>query len=405
MTVAGRRKQDRSFMPTVCLYLQMHQPLRLRRYSVFETDANYFDAFHNAEILRRVASRCYQPVTAKLLDLVRRHQGRFRLSLSITGVLIEQLEEHAPQVLAQLRALAETGCVEFLAETYYHSLAFLYSRDEFREQTELHSRLMQSRFGIQPAVFRNTELIYNNDLAHYLQSFGRYKGVLAEGVDQILDDESPDLSYRPPHCEGFSVLLRNYGLSDDVAFRFSNRTWPEWPLTAEKFAAWIARINSHGKLANIFVDMETFGEHQWAETGILDFLDAMPRAVLAEKSCDFMTLSQAIDAYPPERDFDSPRMISWADSERDLSAWLGNAMQSNALHELYKLEVKVKARGDEAMLADWRRLTISDHFYYMCTKYFADGDVHRYFSPYESPYDSYINFMNVLDNLRTRVDR
>lgn len=392
-------------MPTVCFYLQMHQPLRLRRYSVFETDASYFDSFHNAEILKRVAGRCYLPTTAKLLDLVQRHKGKFRLCLCITGVLIEQLQEHAPQVLTRLRALADTGCVEFLNETYYHSLSFLYSRDEFRDQIDLHAQAVQTHFGKTPAVFRNTELIYNNDLAHYLQSLGRFKGVLAEGVDQMLAAESSDVPYKPPHCDNLTLLLRNYGLSDDIAFRFSNRNWPQWPLTAEKFAVGVSRISAHGKLANIFMDMETFGEHQWAETGIFDFLDALPRAVLAEKGCDFMTASEAIATYPPQADFDAPHMISWADSERDLSAWLGNAMQSNALHELFKLEVKIKARGDQKLLTDWRRLTISDHFYYMCTKYFADGDVHRYFSPYESPYDSYINFVNVMDNLRARAER
>jgi alpha-amylase len=263
---------------------------------------------------------------------------------------------------------------------------------------------MEDLFGRRPTVFRNTELIYNNDLAFYIDSLKLYKGMLAEGSDPILAGRSANVSYRPPHTNDITLLLRNYRLSDDIAFRFGNRSWSEWPLTGEKFAQWVERIDaSRGRLCNIFIDFETFGEHQWVETGIFEFLDAMPKAVLAGGQSTFATVSEAITANPPAAEFDAPHMISWADTERDLSAWLGNAMQSNALHELYKLEGPIKRGGDEQLLRDWRRLTISDHVYYMCTKYFADGDVHTYFSPYESPYDSYINFMNVLDNLRTRV--
>jgi alpha-amylase len=355
----------------------MHQPMRLRRYSVFDTDADYFDHDLNAQVLAKVVEKCYLPGTTRLLEMIKRHEGKFRLSFCVTGVLIEQLRAGAPKVLDNLVKLAETGCVEFLNETYYHSMAFLYSRDEFRQQLQLHADLMEDLFGRRPTVFRNTELIYNNDLAFYIDSLKLYKGMLAEGSDR---------------------------LSDDIAFRFGNRSWSEWPLTGEKFAQWVERIDaSRGRLCNIFIDFETFGEHQWVETGIFEFLDAMPKAVLAGGQSTFATVSEAITANPPAAEFDAPHMISWADTERDLSAWLGNAMQSNALHELYKLEGPIKRGGDEQLLRDWRRLTISDHVYYMCTKYFADGDVHTYFSPYESPYDSYINFMNVLDNLRTRV--
>jgi len=390
-------------MPSVCLYFQMHQPLRLRRYSVFDTDAKYFDDALNTQVLNKVVDKCYLPGTQMLLDLIEKHGGDFRLSFCITGVLIEQLKQHAPKVLDNLVKLAESGCVEFLSETYYHSMAFLYSRDEFRRQVELHADLMEDLFGQRPRVYRNTELIYNNDLAFYIDSLGGYHGVLAEGSDQVLHGRSAAVTYHPPHTENITLLLRNYRLSDDIAFRFSNRSWSEWPLTGEKFAGWVDRIGDQGKLCNIFIDFETFGEHQWADTGIFDFLEAMPGAVLESKSNTFKTISEAIEANPAEDTFDAPHMISWADTERDLSAWLGNAMQSNALHELYKLEQPIKASGDEDLLRDWRRLTISDHVYYMCTKFFADGDVHTYFSPYESPYDSYINFMNVLDNLRTRV--
>jgi len=309
----------------------------------------------------------------------------------------------ASESLELFQDLAETGCVEFLAETYHHSLAFLYSREEFREQVALHHQKIEDLFGQSPRVFRNTELIYNNDMAHFVAGLDRYDAILAEGVDVPLEGRSPGAIFRPPTDGSIKLLLKNYRLSDDIAFRFSNRQWSEWPLTAEKFVTWLDRIGSGEQLANLFMDFETFGEHQWEQTGIFDFLDALPREVLKDKANRFVTVSQAAASQEAADDFDVPHMISWADTERDLSAWLGNAMQSNALHELYKLERPIKATDDAALIEDWRRLTTSDHFYYMCTKYFADGDVHKYFNPYESPYDSYINFMNVLDNLRNRA--
>ena len=387
------------------MYFQMHQPLRLRQYSVFDTERDYFDDVHNVEILRKIAEKCYIPTTRLLLDLIRRHEGRFRLSLSASGVLIDQLRDHAPQVVDSLKALADTGCVEFLNETYHHSISFLYSRDEFRAQVEQHADLIEDLFGQSPTVFRNTELIYNNDLAHYIESLGRHRGILAEGADHVLGGRNVNEVYCPPHTAGIKLLLKNYRLSDDIAFRFSNHEWSEFPLTAQKYANWVSRINGNGRVCNLFLDFETFGEHQWAETGIFDFVDELPGCLLKSGDNTFLTVGEAMDAYKAVDEFDVPHMISWADTERDLSAWLGNAMQSNALHELYKLEQDVKQSDDPDLLEDWRRLTTSDHVYYMCTKYYADGAVHKYFNPYESPYDGYINFMNVLDNLRTRSAR
>jgi len=389
-------------MPSVCFYFQVHQPERLRHYSVFESDSNYFDDFKNAQICRKVAGKCYLPANRLLLDLIARHEGRFRVAFSLTGVAIDQFKRYTPEVIETFQQLNETGCVEFLAETYYHSLSFLYSRDEFAEQVTMHRQQMRSLFGQDPRVFRNTELIYNNDLAHFVAQMG-FRGVLCEGADRVLGQRSPNFPYRPPQCPEITLLLKNYRLSDDIAFRFSNRDWPEWPLTAEKFARWIDQVNGHGYVVNLFLDYETLGEHQWAETGIFEFLRHLPGEILRHPDNDFRTPSEVLEAYEPVGELDVPHVISWADSERDLSAWLGNAMQSNALHELYQLEGPVKAAGDPQILRDWRRLQISDHFYYMCTKYFADGTVHKYFNPYESPYDSYINFMNVLDNLRCRL--
>ncbi len=418
-------------MASVVYYFQVHQPFRLRRYSVFDEDPFYFDDQHNAEICRKVADKCYRPATIKILDLVRRHQGRFRVSYAITGVVLDQLQAWAPDVIELFQQLAETGCCEFVGETYYHSLSFLYSREEFRQQVDLHTKKIQELFGKTPRVFRNTELIYNNDLAQFVASMKndkgepRFAGVLCEGVDNVLGFRSPNYLYTPPGVKWrndsapFKVMLKNYRLSDDIAFRFSNRDWAEWPLSAEKFADWVDQINGDGYVCNLFMDYETFGEHQWADTGIFDFLDAMPGKIFDANPGHnhFNTPSEAIQQFEPVGEYDVPHMISWADTERDLSAWLGNAMQSNALHELYKLERPIKdaveeTTRDEAtrrqaafLLEDWRKLTTSDHFYYMCTKYFADGDVHKYFNPYDSPYDAYINFMNVLDNVRTRLER
>ena len=420
-------------MASVCFYFQVHQPWRLRRYSVFDTDPFYFDNDANKEILLKVANKCYRPATQMIVDMVEGNGGNFRCSYAITGTVLDQLEQWAPDVLDLFKRLADSGCVEFIAETYHHSLSFLYSREEFREQIDMHTQRVQDLFGQTPKVFRNTELTYNNDVAHFVSQLKdadgkpRFKGMLCEGVDRILGFRSPNYVYTPPGIgEGanpgkpFALLLKNYQLSDDIAFRFSNQGWEEWPLSTEKFAKWVHDINGDGYLCNLFMDYETIGEHQWEDTGIFDFFRALPAAIfdVAPGENHFITPSEAFDQFDSVGDYDVPHMISWADTERDLSAWLGNAMQSNALSETYRLERPIKdalhyakERGDEGavenllhLLNDWRMLTTSDHSYYMCTKYFADGDVHKYFNPYDSPYDSYINFMNVLDNVRTRME-
>jgi alpha-amylase len=307
----------------------------------------------------------------------------------------------APDALDGFRRLADTGCAEFIGETYFHSLAFLYNRKEFVEQTRMHRTKMASLFGQHPRVFRNTELTYNNDVAKVVEDMG-FDAILTEGADHVLEFRSPNSIYAPPNCQRLKLLMKNYRLSDDLAFRFGNRDWPEWPLTAERFAGWIDAINGKGHVCNLFMDYETFGEHQWADTGIFDFLRTLPGHVLT-KGNDFLTVSQAIDRHPTVGEVDVPHMISWADTERDISAWLGNSMQANALHDVYALADDVLTSGDEALIADWRNLQTSDHFYYMCTKFYADGDVHTYFNPYESPYDAYINYMNILDSVRARL--
>ena len=389
-------------MPSVCFYFQVHQPKRLRHYTVFDQNDYYFDDYKNASICRKVANKCYLPANRLILDLIHRFDGRFKVAYSITGVLLEQLLTFSPEVMSTFDALAETGCVEFLAETYYHSLSFLYSRNEFVEQVNKHTETINKYFGQKPRIFRNTELIYNNELATLIESTGNFDAIITEGADHILGYRSPNFVYKPKESKHLKLLLKNYALSDDIAFRFSNRDWTQWPLTADKFAQWISDVNGNGNVVNLFMDYETFGEHQWEDTGIFDFMRHLPETVLRHPDNNFKTPSEVVESYEPVGIIDVPHVISWADIERDLSAWVGNAMQSNAIHELYRLEKKIKKTGDEKIISDWRKLQVSDHFYYMCTKYFADGDVHKYFNPYNSPYDSYINFMNVLGNLNSR---
>jgi len=389
-------------MASVVFYFQVHQPYRLRRYTIFSTDSSYFDDAQNEEVCKKVAHKCYLRSNRLMLDLIRRHEGRFQISYCLTGTIIEQLRRWAPDVFETFLELARTGCVEFIAETYYHSLAFLYSREEFIHQTQQHCEMMEQLFDQRPKVFRNTELTYNNDVARVVEDMG-FDAILAEGADHILGYRSPNFVYRPPNCRSLRMLLKNYRLSDDIAFRFGNRSWKEWPLTAEKFTAWVDQINGNGYVCNLFMDYETFGEHQWEDTGIFDFLTALPDKILATGKNDFLTVSQAVERYPPVGEVDVPHMVSWADTERDLSAWVGNSMQANALHDLYALADGVLATGDPQLVEDWRKLQTSDHFYYMCTKWFADGDVHKYFNPYESPYDAYINYMNILDSVRNRI--
>jgi alpha-amylase len=392
-------------MASVCFYFQVHQPQRLRHYTVFDHDTNYFDDHKNAEVCRKVANKCYLPSNRLMLELIEKYKGRFKISYSITGVLLEQLELYAPEVMTTFKQLAATGCVEFLAETYYHSLSLLYSRDEFIEQIKAHKQTIRRLFGQTPRVFRNTELIYNNSLPAIIDQIGGFDAIITEGADHILGYRNANFVYRPTNSTRLKLLLKNYRLSDDIAFRFSDRHWSEWPLRADKFAGWINQINGNGYVCNLFMDYETFGEHQWQDTGIFDFLRRLPEEILRHPDNNFKTPSEVIKAYSAVDTIDVPHTISWADIERDLSAWRGNPMQENALTELYRLEDKVKQTGDCDIIADWRMLQTSDHFYYMCTKYFADGDVHKYFNHYDSPYDAYINFMNVLDNLDCRCSR
>ena len=392
-------------MPSICFYFQVHQPYRLRHYSFFDIGQDHFyeDAEVNRTILDKVAQKCYLPMNELLLKMIRRWEGRFRVAFSLSGTAMDQFEEYQPEILDSFRTLVDTGCVELLSETYAHSLAALYDPDEFRAQVALHDELIKKHFGATPRVFRNTELIYRNDIARMVEDMG-YEAILTEGADHILGWRSPNYMYQPSSCTKLKLLLKNYRLSDDIAFRFSNRGWDQWPLTAEKFAGWAHAVNGAGELINLFMDYETFGEHQWAETGIFDFMEALPAAVFADPNFDFVTPSQAAERYSPIARIDVPNAISWADVERDLTAWIGNDMECDAIATVYSLKEKVLADGDEGIVRTWRRLQTSDHFYYMCTKWFSDGDVHKYFNPYGTPYDAYINYMNVLSDFKMTLD-
>jgi alpha-amylase len=396
-------------MKAIVLYLHVHQPYRIRHYSIFDAGANhdYFDAEFesresNERILQKVAEKSYLPTNARLLQMLKEHP-EFKVSLSITGTVLEQLEKWSPKALQSFKDLCATGQVEIVGETYHHSLAFFYSRAEFEMQVKMHREKVEELFGQTPKVFRNTELAYNNDLAYWADKAG-YKGILAEGWDKVLEWRSPNYVYRPSYTNNIRLLMKNYKLSDDIAFRFGNQSWSEWPLTADKFANWLNQDKEASNF-NLFMDYETFGEHQWDESGIFGFLEHLPKEWLKTKGNTFMTVSEVIDACDPKDTIDVPETITWADSERDLSAWLGNAMQQEAIHALYDLQEKVMATHDLALIDDWRRLQTSDHFYYMCTKWFSDGDIHAYFSPYESPYEAFMNFMNAYHDMQYRLSK
>ncbi|MBL7007996.1 MAG: polysaccharide deacetylase family protein [Planctomycetes bacterium] len=393
-------------MTSIVFYFQVHQPFRLRRYTFFDigVSQDYFDDAENERLMRRVADKCYRPMNELMLRLVEKHGGAFRCAFSLSGTALDQFELWAPDVLDQYKRLADTGCVEFLGETSHHSLAFLGDADEFAAQVNSHARRIEKLFGRRPTTFRNTELVSDNHVARAAEELG-FSGILAEGADHLLGWRSPHHVYRPEGCERLKVLLRSYRLSDDIAFRFSNRQWKEWPLPAERFASWVHEVEGEDSAIGLFMDYETFGEHQWADTGIFAFMEHLPEKVLRKPGFRFETPAELFERTDPVGRLDIPYPVSWADMERDLTAWLGNHMQRSAMEALYQVGAQVRqaAGRQPELLARWRRLTTSDHLYYMCTKWFSDGDVHKYFSPYGTPHDAFIAFMNVLDDLARRA--
>jgi alpha-amylase len=393
-------------MKTICLYFQVHQPMRLRKYRFFDMgkNHNYLDDAANRSIMQKVARRCYLPMNALLLKLINEHKGAFKVTFSISGPAVEQFRMYAPEVLDSFQKLAATGQVEFLAETWAHSLASLADMDEFRAQVKAHVKMVKSEFGQTPKSFRNTELIYSDAIGAEVAAMG-FKTMLAEGAKHILGWKSPNYVYASALDQKLRLLLRNYKLSDDIAFRFSNREWDAWPLTAEKYVGWLQN-DAAGEVVNLFMDYETFGEHQWADSGIFDFMARLPKVALGKKyDLEFATVSETAAKYQPVAVLHSPHAMSWADEERDVTAWLGNELQDEAFSKLYALRDKVRQVNNPDYDFVWNFMQNSDHFYYMATKWLSDGDVHTYFNPYGSPYEAFINYMNVLSDFTIELDR
>jgi len=392
-------------MKSICLYFQVHQPYRLRTYRFFDiADSNeYYDDYNNRFIMQRVAQKCYLPMNKLILDLIKEFGSAFKVSFSISGIALEQFEAYAPEVLESFQQLAKTGNVEFLAETYAHSLISLKDNEEFIRQVKMHEKRIEELFGQKPATFRNTELIYSDQIGETVAEMG-YELMLTEGAKHVLGWRSPNVMYANAINPNLKLLLKNFRLSDDIAFRFSEQSWNEWPLTTKKFTGWLNDIDEKDEVINLFMDYETFGEHQWEETGIFDFMSELPAAIFKNTDFKFATPKELGEQLQPVAPIHVPYPISWADEERDLTAWLGNDLQNEAFDKLNSLSSKVNLISDPKIQKDWLYLQTSDHFYYMSTKWFSDGDVHKYFNPYGDPYDAFINFMNVLSDFMIRVE-
>ena len=385
---------------SICLYFQVHQPTRLRLYRFFDIgkDSHYYDDFANRTILRRIAQKCYLPMNAQLLQLIQANKGKFKVAFSISGSALEQFQRFAPDVIDSFRALAATGCVEFLCETYYHSLASLASESEFTHQVMKHKKAIEDLFGVTPTAFRNTELIYSNAIGESVYKLG-FKTMLTEGARHIMGWQSPNYVYTGETQPKLKLLLRNYTLSDDIAFRFSQNK-----VTAEQYVGWLKDNAKEGDIVNLFMDYETFGEHQGAESGIFDFMRELPAAVIKDGTFNFVTPSEATKKYKAVSDIAVDDPISWADEERDITAWLGNELQNEAFKKVYAMTEKLSIVNDPELWDDFGHLQESDHFYYMCTKFFSDGEVHKYFNPYDTPYEAFINYMNVISDFQIRLD-
>ncbi len=393
----------------IVLYLHIHQPWRVRNYDIFDVASkhNYFSESaspdqDNELIFHKIANKSYKPMNHLLEKLLNDHPD-FKVSLSITGTFIEQAEQFDSSILDSFRRLVDTGRVEILSETYHHSLAFFYDRNEFEAQVERHRQKIREVFGVETRVFRNTELAYNNELAKWADDHG-FNGIIAEGWDDVLGWRSPNYVYRPVNTGNIKLLMKNYRLSDDIAFRFSDRGWADWPLTADKYHRWASTALEDAPLLNLFMDYETFGEHQWAEDGIFEFFEQFVRHWVSRPDQKFYTISEAIEANEPQGEISVTQTVTWADSERDLSAWLGNNLQHEAMKYIYDMTERVLRTGDGQLIGDWRKLQTADHVYYMSTKHADDGSIHSYFSPYSSPYEAFLNYMNAIRDIRWRTD-
>jgi alpha-amylase len=392
-------------MKTVCLFFQIHQPFRHRRYRFFDigNEHYYYDDYTNESIMRKIALKSYLPTNKLLLKLAHQLEGEFKVSFSITGLALEQFQLYAPEVIESFKELAKTGCIEFLSETYSHSLSSLKDKSIFEQQVKLHDQIIFELFGMKPRVFRNTEMIYSDEIGAQVAGMG-YNAILTEGAKQVLGWKSPNYVYVNAINPRLKVLMRNFKLSDDISFRFSNTNLADYPLTADKFVRWLEKPNSKGEVVNLFLSYETFGERQPKESGIFDFLESLSVKIANHPDLKFATPSEVIDDLQPISAVSVPYPISWADEERDLTAWLGNGMQKEAFDKLYNLRQQMAKCTDTELIKEWNYLQGSDHFYYMSTKYFSDGEVHSYFNPFDSPYEAFINYMNVLSDFKIRLN-
>ncbi len=392
-------------MKSVCLFFQVHQPFRHRRYRFFDigNDHYYYDDYSNETIMKKVAEKSYLPTNKLLLKLADELEGKFKVSFSITGLALEQFELYAPEVIESFKDLTKTGCIEFLSETYSHSLSSLNDADIFEKQVKLHDDQIFGLFGHKPNIFRNTEMIYSDEIGAHVANMG-YKGILTEGAKHILGWKSPNFMYVNAINPRLKVLMRNFKLSDDISFRFSNRNWSEFPLTAEKFINWLEKLDSKEEVVNLFLSYESFGERQPKESGIFDFLESLAKQIVKNPRLRFATPTEVIEELQPVSAVNVPYAISWADEERDLTAWLGNNMQNEAFSKLYDLRKRMEKCSNEELLKDWNYLQVSDHFYYMSTKYYSNGVKSNQFNPFDTPYEAFINYMNVLSDFKIRLN-
>jgi alpha-amylase len=392
-------------MKSICLIFQIHQPFRYRKYRFFDIgkDDYYYDDYANETIMRKIADKCYLPANKIILEQIRKHKNKFKVAFSLSGVVIDQFKLYCPEVISSFAELANTGCVEFLSETYANSLVSLVDAQIFEEQVTAHDNLIVELFGQRPSVFRNTELIYSDEIGDLIYRLG-YEAIITEGAKHILGWKSPNYLYCNALNPRLKVLMRNFRFSDDISFRFSNRGWSEFPLTADKYAGWIKSLPKAEEIINIFINYETFGQLQPKSSGIFDFMSYLPASVLKTKELEFATPFEVVKKFQPVSSIHVPHPISWADEERDLTAWLGNELQKEAFDKLYKLKDRMKDCTDIRMLKDWTYLQTNDHLYYMCTKFFSDGEVHKSFNPYGNPYEAFINYMNVMSDFSIRLN-
>lgn len=392
---------------SIYIYFQIHHPERLRKYHFFDIGKkhNYFDNYANRSELEELAENCYLPANALLLKLIQKYEGKFKVAFSISGSAIDQLEMHTPEVIRSFQELAKTDCVEFLAETYSHSLASLCEdTDEFEQQVKRHVTAVKNLFGKKPVTFRNTSLIYSDKIGERVSKLG-FKTMLTDGAKHVLGWKSPNFVYKSPVDENLNLLLKNSKLSDDIAMRFSENHWDEYPLTSEKFAQWIDYSLQETEVVNLFMNYDVIGHYNRAESGIFDFLEYFVKNIIENTDYQFLTPKEVVKKHTPKDILPVPFPISWTDEERDITSWLGNELQKEAFNQLFNIQTLVKKKKDTELSDDYSRLQASEHFFHMRTKLFSDSDYHKYISPYDSPYEAFINYMNVLSDFIDRLKK